>query len=359
MPTPRRSPVLRLRGQQDWRLWAKHPVVRKAGGLVHPGTLGPFERSTCGLIRYLFREAGKAATGASYSDRFEGLSLFFIDNPQINAMALEDGPRRGVGVHVGAAQRVWALLRLANETSEFLSATFDNPAPEASGNLFAIPEHWPEQRLDYLFEFYLYAADFIVNHELAHHARGHLDLVRDELGLAMIDEGLSMSAAPGSQAGRLLQLIEFDADHHALDMILQANVRKGFPDQGADWLMEDAFKLMLTVILIFLAFDLDHRPVDEAYIGSHPSPIYRAMRLTAAIVTTFHEAFGLDHAKLQDTHDWAWCEAADVARHIGMPEGRWWGEDEDIQAFQPRLEALEEDFFAFSRDLDQRNLSEG
>lgn len=359
MPTRGRSSTLRFRGQQDWRLWARRPEVKLRGGLVHPGKLGSFERRTCGLIRYLFREAGKAAEGADYSDRFEGLSLFFIDNAQINAVALEDGPRRGIGVNLGVARNVWALLRLAVEHSEFLAASFKTPAPEASGDLFSIPEDWPQERLDYLFELYLYAADFIVNHELAHHARGHLDLVREELGVATIDEGLSMGAAAGSKAGRLLQLIELDADHHGLDLILQGNAKKQLPDQGADWLIEDAFKLMLTTILVFLAFDLEHRPIDDVYFGSHPSPIHRAMRLTAAVVATFHDAYGLDHDRLLDTHSDAWCEAADIARRMGMPKGRWWGEDEDIQAFQPRLDALEEDFFAFSLELDERNLSEG
>lgn len=349
-------------GQQHWRAWAREPIVRSMGGLIHPGALGLFERQTCGWFRYLFREIVRDATGRRYEDRFDNLSLFFLNRSTSNAIAMEAGGRRGVGVNIGLPRNIWALMRAAVGHSQFLNTSFkssapapefDPHAPDAWASLYEDPaDHWPQDRYSYLFELFMYAAEFLICHELAHHARGHLDYLKKTIGASSIDEALSLHAAEDSQEGRLLQMLEFDADQHALDLVMLRHTKGGIHKHDRDFVEEDVFKQTLATILTFMAFDLDHRPIERRYTRTHPAPVHRALRLSATILFTYEDFYALPGQQLNQTQNEAWGEAAVVAEILGMPSGRWWGPG-DLAAFDKRHRQLSEDYLAFAEELDR------
>jgi hypothetical protein len=356
----------RVLGQQDWRVWARHPSVRGAGGLVHPGTLSPFDRALCGWVRSLFREAVIESKRHDYADRFANVSLVFAGSSALNAKALETRTRRAIVFNLGLIRKVWGILRIAVAHSRLHRTVFKSRALRWSGFDPRSEESWaryyrldglPDQRADYLFQLFMYVAEFVVHHELAHHARGHMDLVRETLGLEEIDEVHFAAGGLDLPGRRLMQLIEFDADHEALDILLTTQVAEGMRGWGEQALLEDAYRLMLTTILLFQALDLACAPLPAPFTTSHPAPVFRAMRITYTVAVTFPEVFGLPAQDLLALHDEAWADAALVARRIGLPSGRWWGGDGPA-ALLPELHALEEAFFPFSEALAKRNATE-
>ena len=357
----------KLLGQQHWPIWRRHAAVVALGGLVHPGTLPLLDRETLGCVRSLFRSAGIAAAGTDWEDRLEGLSLVFVDAESANALAIEDPPRRAIIVQTGLVRRLWAMARLATGASRLLEDSFACSAPDESLGAFAQPQvqralfadpgaSWPADREGYLFELFMYAAEFVVSHELAHHARGHIDLLSEELGVRQINEGLSVARPFGDAGGCLEQLLELDADTQAIDLILHADLGRGLRTWLPDRKIEHAFKLMLSAILVFMVFDIDHLPIPAPWEGSHPAPVLRAMWVTHTVATSFEHNGLLDTQALQVELEDAWAQAAEVAKAMGLPEGRWWGMG-DLMAFKPQLDALSEEAVAFGLALDKRNLA--
>ncbi len=359
----------RILGQQDWPFWRRQALVRARGGLIHPGTLPPLDRETFGSARSLFRAAVTASATAPWADRVDGLSLVFVDHPGANALALEAGARRVVVLQSGLIRRLWAVARLAVGGSRFLEDTFATPPPEAAAGrfldeatwkaLYAAPGgDWPKDRAGFLYELFMYGLDFVVHHELAHHVRGHLDLLTADDGVRGVDEGLALSDAELPEPDRLVQLIELDADINGLDLILHGDVARGLRGWSPDQLTEHAFRLMLAAILVFMVLDVDHRPVSATAPGRHPAPILRAMWMTQTIVTTFAAQKLLNEAEARIEQEDAWAQAAEIAQAMGLPEGRWWGLG-DLADFEPYLAAYAEDAIAFSRRLDEANHAGG
>lgn len=316
------------------------------------------DRRACGAVRQVYRMALDAVRGEPWEDRFASLSLVFVRDDQINGLALAAEARRAIAIHLGTPRRVWALMRYALGGTTLLADSFTSPLPEAVApgplaaadwvDLYDDPEAaWPSDRYAFLYQLFMYAIDFIVHHELAHHARDHLVLVGD----AQIDEGLAMAAAQGGGDDRLRQLIELDADVQALDLMLHADVKRGLRARSGAERLEHAYLLMLSAILVFMAYDLEHRPAPVTYLGSHPAPIHRAMAYTRTVAITFAEEFGLSATDLQEEFEDAWAQAADVAEALGLPRGRWWGSD-DLEDFAPRLDVLMKDLVAFTDALD-------
>jgi hypothetical protein len=133
----------------------------------------------------------------------------------------------------------------------------------------------------------MYAAEFVVSHELAYHARGHIDRLREAFGVVALDETLAMRAGKEGEGGKLLQMLEFDAEQHALELILWRQIKTGAERFSRDEAEEDAFKMMLSAILVFMAFDLEHHAIETRYGHSHPAPVHRAMRITSTIFFTY------------------------------------------------------------------------
>lgn len=116
---------------------------------------------------------------------------------------------------MGLLQRLWAAFQLGLSRPEFLADALDTPpiilAPEASirrlrhAALHRLPlPEWSDERRQALWDLFRRAIMFFLCHELGHHARGHIDLVQERLGLDTIDElrgrGSGAGSAPAAHA---------------------------------------------------------------------------------------------------------------------------------------------------------------
>ena len=347
--------------ERDWPYWASSPQILVAGGLIDPGYLDRFHRMSCGYARHYFRLALRAHSTDDFSDQFQNLSLMFVNSSRPNALAIEREGRRGIAVYLGILRRLWSLFQIALSSHEFLegmiSCELDGrlrvrgaPALDDSVNLLELADQWPEERAKVLYDLFARAVDFIVYHELAHHARRHLPFLRSSLGVDVIDEALSMHLT--SSDASIFRFLEFDADHHALDMLITAADRER---RFSLWTIEESetrcFQWTIAILSTFLLFDIDHIPIDDQYKTSHPAPVHRAMRMSAAISRTFAREFGWEEDRRVDWHDSAWWEVSVIAGLLGLPEGRWRGDRTDDMRWERFVEE-ERSFIAFSTELD-------
>ena len=170
----------------------------------------------------------------------------------------------------------------------------------------------------------------------------------------MLDEGLNM-AALGHEGNSLQRYIEFDADHHALDMMLCASETKGPPGEREDQLIaSDLILNIIAIITVLMLLDSEHSPIASQYETDHPPPVHRAMRLCHALASTYQRERNWDWEYVVDLHDEGWVEASRVAEKLGLAEGRWHGQTmEDMN--ETLLAEEERQFFAFSQKLDEEN----
>lgn len=354
--------------ERDWTYWEKDETVVKSGGLVDPGYLGEFHRMGCGLVRHLYLKAAGAIARQPYADQIEALSLFFIESSARNAVALEREAARGVGVHIGLIEAIWVLLYNAIGTGGLLPHWFNDDAPlrrpvtqAAALNdpiwREAAPTPWSGERIAVHFELTARILDLVVHHELAHHTRGHIAYLRAQFGLSHLDEAMHFSAEEGPMRDALRNL-EYDADHAALDMLMASlDSERPLSTWTAEQASREYFIQALAIIVLFQLLDQAHTPMSRHYGLSHPAPVHRAMRMTAALARTFSRQFDWPESLREEEHDLAWLAAADLAGVMNMPEGRWRGRHTRDMDFD-RFRREEEEFISFASELDARNAGE-
>lgn len=122
-------------------------------------------------------------------------------------------------------------------------------------------------------------------------------------------------------------MLEFDADTDAIDMILIAETadadREGW---SLDKSEAQGFQWMVAIATLFLALDLDHKPLEEQYHGSHPAPVHRAVHALSTFARSYAAQFGWDEEHQTFYEEEAWGAASVIAEALGFPEGRWHGE---------------------------------
>lgn len=353
--------------ERNWSYWSKHRKVLNAGGLIDPGYLDEHHRIMCGWVTTLFYDALNEQSHQDYFDQFENLSLFFINNESANAFALETEEQRGVGINLGFLRKLWFLVFRGVAGDDFIPHWFDsNPLMvhrPSDVEILQTPiwkqtdeNPWPEDRLDTFYQIYLRALNFLIYHELAHHARGHIPYVRTELGMDSIDEAMNIKPHRGANSDTL-RYIEFDADLTALDMILIGLAN------GNDTLNLDAkeaekhnFIEAIAIILVFQLLDAKHHDIDVHYKTSHPAPVHRAMRLTSALVKTIGRDVGWSQEDQSEQHDLAWQEAAILAEKNSFPTGRWYGASTEGMASN-FLAVEEQKFIEFAKKLNHYNVN--
>jgi hypothetical protein len=323
---------------------------------VNPESLDAFDRATCAVVRDVFLETLKQHRGTYYAHRLAKLTLFFVDSASANALALERRMDCGVAVYLGLIRRLWATFQLGLSLPEFLDGAFDDPpgAPP-SGSLDALVsgqtlamlpgEDWPLERVGALWDLFERAITFLVCHELAHHARGHLDLVRDHLGFDGIDE-LRATASAGPES-LLMRMVEFDADVEAVDLILIAVKARA---ERESWSLgkseSQGFQWMVAAATLFLVFDLEHLPIERQYQGSHPAPIHRSILAMSAFSRAFRRQFGWSEERQQHLEHVAWDAVGAIGEALSFPEGRWVGSPTQLADLQ-RFDAEEREFLKF------------
>lgn len=346
---------------QDWPFWQDQPTVRVAGGLLDPRTLDEWHRTACGYVRHAYRSVLTAHADSEFKDQFDHLSLVFVGSPQKNALALEEEGRRTIVVFIGMVRQLWSTIQTSLGTARFLHGMFDSEPPArkpdaGSRQQLHLGEGWPEDRQAALHDLFQYAVEFLMCHELAHHARGHLPYLRKRRGVKLIDEALNAQAnRPGNA---VMRNIEFDADFHAIDLLVEyLEKNAGLNTWSVERAATEHFLRLVAVICFFQMFDADHLPMDKQYQSTHPAIVHRAIRATSVLSKAIAGELNWAESRRIDEHDEVWLAAAQLARDIGMPTGRWHGAHTHRMGLA-RLDREERSFIRFSRRLDRYNRDE-
>ncbi|WAC49773.1 hypothetical protein OVA03_07700 [Asticcacaulis sp. SL142] len=315
--------------------WAGDADVVSLGGLIEPDALSGFQRQLHNLVLEAYQRQMRRCADEPFADQLDDLSLLFLRSASPNAFAIEKDGRRAVAICLGLFDALWGAFAMALSDSDFMPGYFDSEAPSSAGAMnrqglrdpawadIALPG-WPEDRLAALNDLFYRAVDFLVCHELAHHARRHIPYLQDTLGIGRVDECLNATA--GTNSDDAYRLIEFDADHHGLDLLVVGMIDDTERPWDLDRSQTQCFQSAVAILTVFLLFDLDHASVDLQYGSSHPAPVHRAMRLSAALTSTFARLFAWTDEDRIDWHDLAWITVGEIARILELPEGRWRGE---------------------------------
>lgn len=351
--------------EESWQFWRHVPQITKFGGLVDPGYLSEHYRMLCGMVAHFFLETQSTFSDDYFADRIANVALVFIEDEKANARAIEHDGARCIALNLGLLRQLWALFHMGLSANSFLDDHLDCPVDAAGSGQHDLPAthwqqeppaEWSESRRELLHGLFSRALDFLVFHELAHHTRGHLDLVQAQFGLAIIDEADNADNDDEDDADQTIRHIEFDADLHAIDMML-ISLERERPFES--WLKgqsdQQYFLLALAILVVLQAFDLPHAQIDTFYRRSHPAPVHRAMRLVSALSKSFARIFGWDEAQRLREHDHVWYHGAQLALQLGMPKGRWHGSHTKDMGHQ-RFKIEEAKYLEFAEALDRKNI---
>lgn len=176
----------------------------RRGGLVDPSKQRRSTKRCADLLCICFVLLSKPLGKKNFGERLENCTIIFVNNPALNALALESENRRAIAIYMGALRKMWVAVRFALTLPDFLVDWFP-PAPpmelgravlSAPAELLDYPgPGWDAGQIELLEELFLHMLDFVLHHELAHHARGHMDIMRTRLGVDVIDEALDFTSA--------------------------------------------------------------------------------------------------------------------------------------------------------------------
>lgn len=311
--------------------WQNRRLVRRAGGVLDGG---PADRRAMllGCYQSAFEELADGLSTTNYASRIGVIGLFGVRSPAANAWALSAPRRAAVVVSAGLLTTTADALGAALASGRLLGDAYPSDAhgPPASipaslaaaliGD-FAGPGLTGE-RVDALYQLYCRVASFVVAHEIAHIARSHQAQLPGARALGGIDEATQLRGS--SWADEKTRLIEFDADAHALDMLLATET----PDRRLDtWTVEEAcetlFVIAFAIIVTLLVIDSDSVPILRQADQGHPPPIWRAVFATSLLLDTVAAAHPLCRPMLEDQLAMAWTEAEAVAVALGRVGSRW------------------------------------
>lgn len=237
---------------------------------------------------------------------------------------LQDG-EGAIFFHAGLLTSLWdALVELI-----FRSPTFGRffDWPDASGG----PD-WSGpygRRETYLLELYGRAVEFILFHEAAHLARGHIPLLKARQGRSFVDERLHMSPHAG-EAGELLRLIEYDADAIALEWVLNLNAwhrRRGGETTGhedRDYMRSELMLRILACDAVFMTLDHDRPQAGPVPLTlTHPPSIHRAIRCSVLLQDTVCALSAVSAAEAASLAAASVAEITALAGRLSFAPGRW------------------------------------
>lgn len=256
-----------------------------------------------------------------------------------DAFAFQWGEEKTVSIDIGLLRLFWEraaiAVNLPTVFADYLPTDNQEPPVWLGPESDTVPamDTWQvcEDRKDYCIEIYQHMLEYLVLHELAHHMRGHLELIGPEQSYASLGEISARRVSAAQSASRSafnIQDLELDADAHALDLTVTA-LRAKFPESEHEWnydaISETLFLLMFSQILVAQAFDEESAEVEGHPLHKHPAPVYRSVNFANLALHTFYGLVGGDWADYKTLHDAAWTEAGYVAEFLGFPQGRWHG----------------------------------
>lgn len=309
--------------------WNTDPLIQKLGGLLTPETTDHATNRLAGLAAHVFAVERDLLHQRDTDLGIDRIELLFVRTASACACAYHDIPGPVVVLSVGLLHRLFCHLALGAHLPTVLplqdSDTIGNPFPPHAGFRPDLWDHWvmSADRVDEFYNIFTQMLAFVIDHELAHHIRGHLEIMKMQTGLSLISD--DAEARERERTDFLLQDIEFDADAMALNnMLLSMDQKHPFDTWTPDEALEFGFQIAFAQLLVAQALDNNAAPTKRPG-DRHPAPILRAINFTNLVFRSLHDLVPGDWEPFRDMHDTAWGEASALAEWVGLPDGRWHG----------------------------------
>lgn len=346
--------------------WNAHHFVKKCGGLLDFSQITDGEKVLLETLNSVVETNIQALKLKLPDLELEQVEFIITNGENRAAFAFQDDANQAVLIDMGLLRWFWeravAVIHIPSVLPDFLafsskdSLEWLNPSVE----LVPAPVDWdmPDERKDYCVEVFQHMLEHLVLHELAHHQRGHLDLVGGgEQFFALSETSIRALDWPSDdrQFEFHLQDLELDADASALDLSIAALDGK-FPRDRFDWefdtISETLFLILFSQMLVTQLFDDRNLQETDYPSNGHPAPVFRSINFSNLACRAFHSLAGGDWSAYKELHDAAWTEAGHVAEYFKLPFGRWHGECSRVLVTVHYTE-IEQRYFEVAKWIDQ------
>lgn len=254
------------------------------------------------------------------------LDFHLIDAPGFNALAASFDDADVIAVYRGifpvllASSRalvshglLFAEHRSADQVVEGISAGTKMRDIALGSNILTCGPLADPIREKLAWTMYDVASQFVLNHEFAHIANGHIDWLNRQTGLPLLAE----MTAPNlpSYTGWERETLEWDADCAGVHFVLEAALRPSVTvvEGRAAWSLPlpsgdpaSILLVQLTFAGLFLVFmcmaSLNDREYDDPEPGSHPHPLLRLLSAQKMIFHTLEYRTGSNHDIYHDEY---------------------------------------------------------
>lgn len=265
-----------------------HEAIINYGGKLSKNVVRSDAWDLLEELLFYFKELLKVSDKDTSNYPVANIYCNYIDNPSINAVAFNYKKCEFVGIFAGAYLLIWDTF-LALLSSPKILREIGNPALETVKDE-NIAQHILHPRDGYYLALFpkdhvrykaaqalsLNVMNFLLAHEVAHHAHGHLLFLKGEFEAdSLIEYPLEPLYKKQLQIRRLLEL---DADMHAfrfsIDSWARLNIQGSFPElKELHFLQTWSFSLGI----IFRLFDIHTRNTADYSRKPHPRPDIRFM----------------------------------------------------------------------------------
>ncbi len=261
----------------------------------------------------------------------DDIGTVFITSEHATALVVVDRGKAAIVLFSGLARRLLQFAALyfvgwhqdgeddAQETyKEFLDGIWPSLA-----------DVWREHGLNesswsFAHNMFLQMLEYVVQHELAHIDRGHIERQAGQDTRQYLSESEALSAhIAGDKA---IRNREFEADVWAVQLHLEDLL------EDADWSEQPqavTFDYLRATVaawmMVLMALDTDSS-IAASRRSSHPAPVHRAMMVDEAFLDGIGNAFGFEWDDIREFLDGVWVNVSGVAERAKLAKGRWWGE---------------------------------
>lgn len=278
-------------------------LTRKMGGIYKinnglvDGQTKAIPNSLLGLAH--FRENLNRMAASQESDQqktwpgIDKISTYFVDNASINALAIRHKSTgyEFIGITTGTSSIIQNYFGLLMSTRDFLpkmGSSGDEPLlfdeviddlKHLKGKHFGNFFPKCEIRKKYAYALWACSLDFLCFHEVGHHVRAHLLLLKKLYGVGSISECMNLHSALSKDFYKNSQLLELDADRYSVIVgNISANNLHSILAIDEEVFTSDEL-LFISTSFLFLIFD--ELSVDNSLSKSttHPHPAIRRLNL--------------------------------------------------------------------------------
>lgn len=261
----------------------------------------------------------------------QDIGTVFVTSDHATALVVVDRGKAAIVLFSGLARRLLQFAALyfvgwrqdgEDERDETYDTFLDGIWP-------SLADVWREHGLrescwPFAHNMFLQMLEYVVQHELAHIDRGHIERQAGQEPRRYLSESEALSAhIAGDNAVRNR---EFEADVWAVQLHLEDLLDDADRSQQPQNITFDYLRATVAAwMMVLMALDTDALSITASRRSTHPAPVHRAMMVDEAFLDGIGNAFGFEWEDIREFLDGVWVDVSGVAERAKLKKGRWWG----------------------------------